>query len=145
MKKRYYIDTCIYLNLWQKEVDEKPGALLWKFAKDFLEKAETENLTVYYSGYLLKELSFVLEKDIFNKKLQMFNFSPNFKRINLSISEYNSARRIEKESNYEVSFYDIIHMLLTKKTKSLLITRDNKLIDISRKYNLVVKRPEDLL
>jgi len=145
MKKRYYIDTCIYLNLWQKEVDEKTGALLWKFAKDFLEKAETENLTVYYSGYLLKELSFVLEKDIFNKKLQMFNFSPNFKRINLSISEYNSARRIEKESNYEVSFYDIIHMLLTKKTKSLLITRDNKLIDISRKYNLVVKRPEDLL
>ena len=145
MKKRYYIDTCIYLNLWQKEVDEKTGALLWKFAKDFLEKAETENSTVYYSGYLLKELSFVLEKDIFNKKLQMFNFSPNFKRINLSISEYNSARRIEKESNYEVSFYDIIHMLLTKKTKSLLITRDNKLIDISRKYNLIVKRPEDLL
>lgn len=145
MKNSYYIDACIYLNLWQKEIDYNTGALLWKFAKDFLEKVETENSIVYYSGYLLKELSFILEKETFNKKLQIFNFSPNFKRINLSINEYSLARKIEKESNYEVSFYDIIHMLLAKKTKSIFITRDNKLINISKKYGVVVKRPEELL
>ena len=63
----------------------------------------------------------------------------------LSEEEFNLARKIEEESNYEISFYDIIHMLLAKKTKSLFITRDNKLIDISKKYNLVAKRPEELL
>jgi len=145
MKKSYYIDTCIYLNLWQKEIEDHTRALLWKFAKDFLEKAETEDSIVYYSGYLLKELSFILEKDVFNKKLQMFNFSPNFKRISLSIDEYNLARKIEKESNYEVSFYDIIHMLLAKKTNSILITRDKKLIKISKKHNVTARTPEEVL
>lgn len=145
MQKRFYVDSCIYLNLWQKEGNENLGKPYWEIAKEFFEKVETENSIVYYSGYLLKELSFVLEKGLFNKKLQMFNFSPNFKRINLSITEYNLARKIEKETNYEISFYDIIHMLLAKKTKSLFITRDNKLIDISKKYNIIAKRPEELL
>ena len=145
MQKRFYVDSCIYLNLWQKEWNENLGKPYWEIAKEFFERVETEDSIVYYSGYLLKELSFILEKNFFNKKLPMFNFSPNFKRISLSINEYNLARKIEKETNYETSFYDIIHMLLAKKTRSIFITRDNKLIEISKRYNVVVKRPEELL
>ena len=36
-------------------------------------------------------------------------------------------------------------MLLAKKTNSILITRDNKLIQISKKYGVEVKKPEELL
>ena len=144
MKKSYYIDTCIYLNLWQKEVDDNTGAMLWKFAKDFLEKAEKESI-VYYSGFILKELKFILTDEEFDKKKVLFESSPNFRRVFLSEEEFNLARKIEKESNYEISFYDITHMLLAKKTKSLFITRDNKLINISKKYDIVAKRPEELL
>jgi len=38
MKKRYYIDTCIWLNLFKKEVDSKSGIQYWKFAKDLIEE-----------------------------------------------------------------------------------------------------------
>ncbi len=145
MKKRFYVDTCIYLNLWQKEGDASLGKPYWKIAKEFFEKTENENVIIYYSGFILKELSFILEKEIFNKKLQMFNYSPNFIRITLSVNEFDLAREIEKESNYEISFYDIIHMLLAKKANSILITRDKKLIRVSKRYNVIAKTPEEIL
>lgn len=139
----YYVDTCIYLNLWKKEVDED-GHNLWEFAKDFFEKADDENSIIYYSGYLLKELMFVLDEDMFINKLELFNFSPNFRRINLTKEEYETAKKIKKEHK-GISFYDIIHMLLAKKTDSVLITRDNLLINLAKKYHLIVKRPEENL
>lgn len=144
MKKSYYIDSCIYLNLWKKEVDEKE-APLWRFVKDFLQRIENEGSIIYYSGYLLKELSFILDKETFNQKLKMFNYYSGFIRVNLSLEEFNEARRIESETNHEISFYDIIHMLSAKKTNSILITRDKKLIKICKKYNIPAKLPEELL
>ena len=142
--KSYYVDTCVYLNLWQKEVDNA-GTLLWKFARDFFEKVEDENSVIYYSGFILKELKFILTEKEFNQKRELFESSPNFNRIFLSKKEFNLARAIEKESNYEISFYDIIHMLLAKKTNSILITRDNKLIEIAKRYSIIAKRPEEVL
>ena len=53
----YYVDSCVYLNLWQKEINEN-GKPLWEYAKRFLEKAEEDNSLIYYSGFLLKELIF---------------------------------------------------------------------------------------
>jgi len=137
----YYVDTCIYLNLWKKEVDGN-GNKLWEFAKNFFEKIENENSMIYYSGYLLKELMFVFDENKFIDKLELFNFSPNFRRVNLTKEEYEIAKRIKKE-NREISFYDIIHMLLAKKTNSVLITRDKKLIEISKTYNIIAKTPEE--
>ncbi|MDD5191677.1 MAG: type II toxin-antitoxin system VapC family toxin [Candidatus Nanoarchaeia archaeon] len=144
MKKSYYIDTCIYLNLWQKEIDDLTKTPLWKFTKEFLEKVETENSVIYYSGFILKELKFILTDEEFGKKRVLFESSPNFRRIFLSEEEFNLARKIEKESNHEVSFYDIIHMLLAKKTGSILVTRDKKLLEFSEKYSVIAKKPEQL-
>lgn len=47
----YYIDSCIYLNLWQKEV-APDGFKLWKVAEAFLRKIGENNGIIYYSGYL---------------------------------------------------------------------------------------------
>jgi len=141
--KSYYVDSCIYLNLWQKEVDDD-GNLLWKFAKEFFEKIDNENSIIYYSGYLLKELMFIFDEKQFIDKLELFNYSPNFKRITLTKEEYNLASEIKKE-NSKVSFYDIIHMLLTKQTNSILVTRDNLLIKLAKEYSVIAKKPEELL
>ena len=141
--KRYYIDTCIYLNLWQKE--EINGIKLWKYAKDFLESIDKKSETIYYSGFIFKELMHILAEEEFQKKKILFESSPNFKKVILSEREFQIARQIEKETKSSVSFFDIIHMLLAKKTNSILITRDNKLIQISKKYGVEVKKPEELL
>jgi len=141
--KSYYVDSCIYLNLWQKEVsgDRKE---LWKYAKEFFEKVDDKNLIIYYSGYLLKELMFIFDEKQFIDKLELFNYSPNFERITLTKEEYNLAREIKKE-NKDISFYDIIHMLLAKQTNSILVTRDKSLINLAKEYSVVAKKPEDIL
>ena len=141
--KSYYVDSCVYLNLWKKEVDES-GNLLWKSALDFFKKVEEENSTIYYSGYLLKELMFVLDEKEFIDKLELFNYSSNFKRVSLTKEEYEIAKKTKKE-NDEISLYDIIHMLLAKQTNSILITRDKLLIDLAKEHSINVKKPEEIL
>ncbi len=143
-QKSFYVDTCIYLNLWQKEGNKIFGVPYWKFAKDFFEKFE-KSFIIYYSGFILKELKFILSEKEFNNKMRLFEISPNFIRIKLSLEEFNQARKIERASNYRLSFYDIIHMLLAKKTNSILITRDKKLLKTSKKFSVIAKKPEQLL
>ncbi|MFH1290716.1 MAG: PIN domain-containing protein [Nanoarchaeota archaeon] len=143
--KKYYVDSCIYLNLWQKETSQKTKAPFWRFAKEFFEEAQNNNATIYYSGYLLRELMFILSEKEFKQKRELFESSPNFKKIRLSQEEYQLARKIESNIEFEISFYDIIHMLLAKKTKSTLITRDRKLKEIATKYSVKIKLPEQAL
>ena len=74
----------------------------------------------------------------------MFEVSPNFKKIKLTTNEYELARKIEFK-NKNLGFYDILHMLLTKKTNSILITRDRKLLKLAKKYKINAKKPEEIL
>lgn len=145
MKNFFYVDSCIYLNLWQKERGKKLKIPYWKLAKLFFEKIEEEESIIYYSGFLLKELKFILTEEEFNQKRKLFESSPNFQRIKLSQNEFNLARAIEKESNFKISFFDIIHMLLARKTNSVLITRDKKLLKIAKRYSVIAKKPEEIL
>lgn len=139
----YYVDSCIYLNLWQKEVDEH-GNLLWKFAEEFFKKAEDENSIIYYSGFLLKELMFKLSTEEYLNKRELFESSPDYKKVILSKEEYDLAGKI-KQQNAQISFYDIIHMLLAKKTSSILITRDILLTEIARIFSVEAIKPEEIL
>ena len=58
MKKSYYVDTCIYLNIWQRETVQ--GIEFWKLAKELFDKIEERENTIYYSGFILKELKYIL-------------------------------------------------------------------------------------
>jgi predicted nucleic acid-binding protein len=116
---------------------------LWTFAKDFFEKVENEDSIIYYSGFLLKEFIFLLATEEYLQKRDLFDSSPNFKKIVLSKEEYELAKKISKR-NSEISFYDIIHMLLAKKTNSILVTRDRLLIQLVNDHSVIAKRPEEL-
>ena len=140
----YYVDSCIYLNLWKKEVDES-GDLLWKFAKEFFEKLEDNNSVIYYSGYLLRELMFAFDEKQFINKLELFNYSSIFKRVNLTKEEYQEAQKLKNTLASNVSFFDILHTLFAKKTNSVLVTRDEDLIEFAKTMNIIVKKPEELL
>ncbi len=145
MLHRFYVDTCIYLNLWQKEGNKIYGIPYWRLAKNFFEKFDNEEITFHYSGFVLKELKFILPEDEFKMKSKLFNSLPRFKKIKLSREEFEEARKIESEEKYGIGFYDIIHMILARKSRSILITRDKKLLELSKKCNVEAKKPEDLL
>ena len=36
MKKEYYIDSCIWLNMFKNEGDSSKGVPYWKIAKEFI-------------------------------------------------------------------------------------------------------------
>lgn len=143
MDKRYYIDSCIYLNLWQKEVNPKTGLKLWKIARDFLQKIEDKENIILFSGFILKEMAYVL-KENFNEKRRIFLDKDKFKKILAFPEDYEFARKLEKEFNYEISFFDCIHIVLARKEKAILITRDERLISYGRRY-CRINKPEELL
>jgi predicted nucleic acid-binding protein len=140
----YYIDTCIYLNLWQKEVSFS-GVKYWEIAKKLFEFIEEKGIVMYYSGFILNELKFILSEKEFENKKALFGNIPSFKKIGLERNELDEARKIEDETKFEVSFYDIIHMILARKTNSILITRDKRLMKIAKKYNVTVSLPEEII
>lgn len=136
----------MHLPKFVAERDDKESRICyWKIAKDFFEKSEKDDAVIYYSGFLLKELKFILDEKEFYEKREKFEKSPNFLKIDISKDELNHARKIESELGFEVSFYDILHMLMAKKAGAVLITRDKKLIQAARYYDVEVKRPEEEL
>jgi len=133
----FYIDTSIYLNLWQ---NEKPFCI---YAKHFFEKYT--NSTFFYSGFILKELCHILSEEKFKQKQILFKNTPDFKKLMLTSEEFNEARKIESEVNYEISFFDIIHILLARKVNSILIIRDKKMLELAVKYGVNSGKPEEFL
>ena len=141
---KFYVDSCIYLNLWNKEGDLRFGKPYWKIAKDFFEKYDSDENTIYYSNFLIKEMQHVYGKINFQDKKNLFKDSNNFKEVKVFSKDIEKARFIEYEIKSEISFYDIIHLVLAEKTNSILITRDKLLIKIARKYGILAKKPEEL-
>ena len=143
IKMNFYIDTNIYLNFWQKEVDNR-GNELWKIAFDFFNEIDKLNSPIYYSGFILKELQFIISKSEFELRKQIFNDMKRFHKVIALSSDYDKARKLEFLSKFQISFFDCMHIVLANKVNAILITRDKKLIDFARLY-CRVNRPEEII
>ena len=60
--KEYYLDSCIWLNLFKKEGDPAKGVPYWKLAQDFVKQAEGNGDLIFVSTIVLKELTFKLNQ-----------------------------------------------------------------------------------
>lgn len=135
----FYVDSCIYLNLWQKEVAAS-GKELWKISEVFFNMCDFNNQTILYSGFVLKELqwiapeAFAVNKDVFSDL--------RFKKVFAVMKDYEAARKFESASNFGISFFDCMHVVLAGKMNAVLITRDNDLIDFATGRCKVMK-PKD--
>jgi len=138
-QKTYYVDSCIWLNLFKKEGDPTKGVPYWKLAKDFLE----QNNQLIISTIVLKELSYKLENQ-FEEKLKFFKDTEFVKIIETMPEDYDLARKFEDEETFKISFYDYLHVAIAKRINAQLITRDKDLMDFASKH-IEVFKPEDLL
>jgi predicted nucleic acid-binding protein len=143
MSKKYYFDTCIWLNLFKKEGDIKKGTPYWKLAKNLINKIKEENNKIIVSTIILKELSFKT-KNNFNNILTFFKKEDYIILIKTTNEDYDFARTLEHKFNYELSFYDFLHISISKRLDIPLITRDKDLIKIGSKIINIFK-PEDLI
>jgi|SRR3989338_4698725 len=138
-QRTYYVDSCIWLNLFKKEGDASKGVPYWKLAKDFLEAGHS----IVVSTITLKELSFHI-KDKFDYVMNFFKHSDSIKIIKTTNEDYDLARKFESDEEFAISFYDYLHVAIAKRLQIPLITRDKELIDFASKH-IEVFKPEDLL
>ena len=141
---KFYVDSCIYLNLWNKEGSSKFGKPYWQIAQEFFDKFNHKNSIFYYSGFIIKELKFKMAPNDFQSRIKLFD-KKKFRSIFVPTNLLPIARKIESETYFAISFYDILHLLLAKKSNSILVTRDKKLLEAAKKYSAKFGRPEDFL
>src|SRR3989338_3488731 len=129
-KREYYLDSCIWLNLFKKEGDSTKGIPYWKLAKDFIEQVENGRGMIFVSTIVLKELSFKLGEKFYDVK-QFFKGSGFIKIIKTTNDDYNLAREFEQQHGF-ISFYDYLHVAIAKRLGVPLITRDNDLMEFAK-------------
>ena len=138
-QKTYYVDSCIWINLFKKEGDPTKGVPYWQLTKSFLEK----NDNIIVSTIVIKELSFKIEEKL-NQVMKFFKENILIKMIKTLPEDYDLARKFENEEEFKISFYDYLHVAISKRLKIPLITRDNDLIAFAKKH-IEVYKPEDLI
>jgi len=117
-----------------------------KIEEDFIDKIMFSNdKEILYSGFILKELQFILNRDkLYNDKYGFLKEESECKFIKSIEEDKILARKLESESGFEISFYDCLHIAICKRTNSVLVTRDYNLIDFAKNY-IEVQKPENLL
>lgn len=137
--QKYFVDSCIWLNLFKKEGDKRKGKPHYIIARDFFLAYEPiifSNLVLRELRYVLKNTELFVEKESFMKN--------EFTFVQVTSSDYTFARKIEGELGYSISFYDCMHIATARRLDCILITRDNDLLICASKYVTACK-PEDLL
>lgn len=138
----YYVDTCIWLNLFKREGDATKGKPYWEIAKEFFEQAKPPH-NIIVSTIVLKELKHILGKS-FESVLELLKMNDFVEIIKTLPEDYEFARKLEQEDIQNISFYDYLHIAIAKRIRAVLITRDKEMINRARKL-VQVHKPEDLL
>ena len=143
---KYYLDSCIWLNLLKKEGDASKGKPYWKIAEDFISRVMfSEDEEILYSDFVLKEIEVKLEnKKLFEERKAFLEEEMKFISIKAAERDYAFARKLESKLMYELSFYDCMHIAICKRLDLILVTRDKDLIKFAKKF-VIVKRPENLI
>jgi len=140
----YYVDSCIWLNLFKKEGDETKGKPYWQITEEFIAYVMvSEEDEIIYTMPVLREIKLKLpEGQIYSEKeayiIKEFCF------VEIRDEDISFARKLETESGYTISFFDCIHTAVCKRTGAMLVTRDKKLLIFANKYICALK-PEQLL
>jgi len=76
--------------------------------------------------------------------MKFFKDNESIKMIKTVPEDYDLARKFEDEEEIKISFYDYLHVAISKRLNIPLITRDKDLITFAKK-DIEVYRPEELI
>ncbi len=138
MAEKYYIDTSIWMDLYEdrKGYNNEP---LGEYALKLFSLIKAKNKTLAITDLLVRELE--MNYSIAEINGMMKPFEAIIEKIIASKKQREEAMKIAKERNVPPG--DVLHAIIARDSKLVLITRDNdfrKLEDISKHY-----KPEELL
>ncbi len=135
--KKYYIDTAIWIDLYEDRFGynkEPLGDYAWKLFS--LIKAKNDIIVV--SDFLIRELEMNYSLEEINGMIKPFENI--LEKVFLNKEQKDEAKKIAEERNIPPG--DVIHAIIARDNDFILITRDKhfmQLEDISKHY-----KPEDL-
>ncbi|HIH24852.1 TPA: PIN domain-containing protein [Candidatus Woesearchaeota archaeon] len=140
---RFYIDTCVFLNVWKKEIGPIPRWSLWRRSNEFLTFA-LQHHTVITSQAVIRELQFQLPPTTFKeKKADIFASGITVLQVPEQLASI--ARKIESEEQFSISYYDILHVLIAQEQSAILVTRDRKLLSLAKRKGVAAGTPEHFM
>lgn len=141
--RNYYIDTCVWINIFKKEGSNK-GKPYGKISKKFIRKViSSKSDTIFYSGIVLRELQLKLNPEEYDYAIKSIEEIDRFIRIDLLEEDKKKARQLESKYDFEISFYDLLHLVISKRLNLMLITRDKELIYAARENSVDARTPEE--
>jgi len=133
------------LNLFKKEGDPSKGVPFWRLAKEFIERVMfSMDDEIVYSGIVLRELQIKLDEAVFEEKRRWFAEESKFVKVEVVNDDKVEARKLESTYEFDISFYDLLHLVLVKRLGLTLVTRDRQLLDVARENGVRADKPEDL-
>lgn len=138
MYKKYYIDTSIWMDIYEdrKGYNKEP---IGYFALKLFGLIKAGKNKIVISDLLIKELEMNYSIAEINGMIKPFE--KNIEKIISSKDEINEAKKIAAER--DIPKGDVLHSILARNHKLILITRDkhfNKLKDICKYY-----KPEQII
>ncbi len=120
MLKKFYLDTCIWLDYFE---DRKDGLNpLGEFAFQFLKKCEKQNCCIIVSDAVVFELQARLSKE---NLAEVFSL---FRKIIIKVvaapEQVSDARKEWKKRKKKVPFKDVLHAVIARDNNAVLVTRD---------------------
>ncbi|MBI3032473.1 PIN domain-containing protein [Candidatus Woesearchaeota archaeon] len=138
MTKRYYVDTSIWMDIYEdrKGYNNEP---LGDFALQLFSLIKAKEHTLIITDILIRELEGYYSMP--EVKGMIKPFEKNIEKMISTENQRNEARKIARERNLPPG--DVLHAIIARDNNLILITRDkdfNYLKDISNHY-----KPEELL
>ena len=141
---RIYIDTNVFLNVWNKEIDPKTKAELWKGSAQVLQLIEEEKVRGLTSLTTLMEIVHAFRR----RKRNYEEAIKDLEDLGIVIFVPNSftlLRAFELQQDYELDPYDSIALAVALESNcDYLVTRDE---DFAKKASDLIKvcTPEEFL
>jgi len=97
-----------------------------------------------YSSVVLRELQLKLNREIYEEKTRLIEREPKIIRVDILSKDKLDARKLESYYNFEISYYDLIHLSITKRLNAALVTRDELLLRTAREQGVIAEKPENI-
>ena len=139
MKDRFYLDTCIWIDLFENRIDKyRP---LGEFAKRLVKKIFDNNGLILYSDTILQEIMSRVDSNILITLFRPLQQEGLIRRVMASDQQIAMAISLSKFRNIPCG--DALHAILARDNDAFLVTRDKHF----RRLKDIVKilKPEDLL
>jgi predicted nucleic acid-binding protein len=98
----------------------------------------------FYSDVMLREIKQILSEQEFQEKVSSLRTDCLFEKTRVIKEDLIRARKLEFETKFSVSFYDLVHLCIAKRIDSILVTRDAELLKVAKKH-IFADKPENLI